>query len=80
LFELSGRFWLKMVADFLSFSELRGFLARMGDVFWFEQTRHLTDGTVASIRQELINWWAYQPVVKPGEGLGEPGGCTSLNR
>lgn len=59
LFELWGRFWVKTVAEFLSFSEVRRFLSRMGDVFWFEQTRHLTDETLASIRQELISWWAY---------------------
>lgn len=59
LFELCGRFLVKTVAEFLSFSEVRGFLARMGDVFWFEQTRRMTSGTVASIRQDLINWWAY---------------------
>ena len=70
LFELSGRFWLKTVAEFLSFSEVRRFLARIGDVFWFEQTRHLTDGSITSIRQELINWWVYHHQnYKNGEDL-----------
>jgi len=70
LFELWGRFWVKTLAEFLSFSEGRRFLSRMGDVFWFEQNRQMTDSTVASIRQELINWWAYHHQdYKNGEDL-----------
>jgi len=62
LFELWGRFLVKTVAEVLSFSEVRNFLVRMGDVFWFEQSRHLitsSEEAVTSIRQELVNWWAY---------------------
>jgi predicted ATPase len=62
LLELRGRFFVKTLSEVLSFSEARAFLAKMGDIFWFEQQRHLATTSqleISSIRQELVNWWTY---------------------
>jgi predicted ATPase len=62
LLELQGRFYVKNLTEILSFSEARTFLAKIGDVFWFEQDRNLATSfpmEITSIRQSLVNWWTY---------------------